>query len=68
MVEQELDLIEVAEAVACDQSGPVRQWLAGAQLARPGLQRVLDWEEKASRFQILIVQPFVLAQELDATG
>jgi len=68
LVAPELDLVEVAEAVSLDHSGPVKRWLAEGRVARPAAHHVLDWEERPSRFQFLIVQPFVLAQELDATG
>lgn len=60
MVDSSLDLLDVAESVACDERAQVEAWL----LSR-GLWRATDDDAKRGltlRFQFVIVQPWVLAQ------
>jgi hypothetical protein len=63
LVDSRLDLVEVAVAVAEDDSGKVRRWMQSQQLLKPTLQQIETWQDETEeRFTIVIVQPYVLAQ------
>ncbi|MCD6186912.1 MAG: DUF2288 domain-containing protein [Desulfuromusa sp.] len=66
IVAAELDLIEVAVAVADDDKTRVEIWIAENQLAKPTAEHLERWQqESGNRFQMLIVQPFILVQEIN---
>jgi hypothetical protein len=52
-----LDLLDVAEAVVRDQGDLVGAWVASGQLQRPSFE-----ELDADHYQVVIAQPYVLAQ------
>ncbi|MDX2495026.1 MAG: DUF2288 domain-containing protein [Desulfuromusa sp.] len=61
----EIDLIEAAVAVADDDKNRVESWLSAGQLGKPTDQQLKDWEDGADKlFRMLIVQPFILIQEI----
>jgi len=63
IVDPQLDLLEVAVAVARDHGEQVQQWMAARQLRRATAAEVEVWrEEIGERFTVVIVQPYVLAQ------
>ena len=63
LVDARLDLVEVAVAVANDDSQRVRQWMEAGQLLKPTEDQIAAWQEETEeRFTVLIVQPYVLAQ------
>jgi len=65
IVAAELDLIEVAVAVADDDKARVETWIAENQLVKPTVEQLESWEQEPdNRFQMLIVQPFILVQEI----
>jgi hypothetical protein len=60
-----LDLAEVGVAVATDNTHSVQRWISEALIAKPTLEQLEDWERDRSRqFQALIVQPYVLIQDI----
>ncbi len=65
IVAAELDPIEVAVAVADDDKARVETWIAENQLVKPTVEQLESWEQEPdNRFQMLIVQPFILVQEI----
>lgn len=63
LVDSRLDLVDVAVAVARDDSARVRQWMEAQQLVKPTAGQIQSWQgETEERFTIVIVQPYVLAQ------
>lgn len=63
LVDTRLDLVDVALAVAQDDSSSVQQWMEAGQLIKPTEEQVDRWkEETEERFTVVIVQPYVLAQ------
>lgn len=63
-----IDLLDVAEAIATDDAETVAALLESGELAKPALGQLADWcAEPALRLQVVIVQPFVLAQLLPTT-
>lgn len=60
-----LDLVDVGMAIASDNTLYVQRWIEEALLQKPTPSQLSDWElDQAKRFNALIVQPYVLAQEL----
>jgi len=63
LVDSALDLVEVALAVATDDSARVKAWMRTSQLSKPTEAQIRCWEGDAEdRFTVVIVQPYVLAQ------
>lgn len=62
-----LDLAEVATRVASDDSSAVGAWVSSGQLTKPTLEQIGAWNaDPMRRFRMLIVQPYVLVQELSS--
>ena len=60
-----LDIIEVAEAVADDNKEVVENWIGNKQLGKPTEDQLNSWEKIQEKlFRMLIVQPFILIQEI----
>ena len=67
LVAEQLDLIDVGVAIASDDVAIVQNWISEALIAKPSLDQLSDWNsDRTKRFNTLIVQPFVLVQELAA--
>ncbi len=65
VVDEELDIVEVANCMAVDDSGKVAEWVGTGKLKKPGRQQLEEWNgEDKKLFRTLIVQPFVLMQRL----
>jgi len=64
IVDRELDLVEVATAIAQDDLNRVQIWLGNSQLRRPSEEEEKSWSEDQHRkmAQFLIVQPYVIIQ------
>ncbi|MBD1825461.1 DUF2288 family protein [Cyanobacteria bacterium FACHB-DQ100] len=67
MVADSLDLVEVGYAIANDQISSVQQWIQDCLIYKPSIEQKTVWnEDQTKRFQALILQPYVLIQELAA--
>jgi Uncharacterized conserved small protein len=65
IVESPLDLLTVGEAIAQDNANSVQHWISEALIHKPSPEQILQGHQQPKkRFQALIVQPFVLIQEL----
>ena len=65
IVSAELDLIDVGVAVADDDKTLVETWVTSNQLNKPTETQLKSWEQNPEqRFQMLIVQPFILIQDI----
>lgn len=65
VVAHALDLVATAVAVAQDDREVVAAWIAQGLLRKPSVQEVEAWQaEPATPFEVLIVQPYVLARPL----
>lgn len=63
LVEPGCSLLEVAYAIARDDKAKVAEWLSKEALRRPTMDEVRSWnEELETPFEIVVVQPFALAQ------
>ena len=64
VVKQELDLPEVAVAIAEDNTASVQGWIGDRSIAKPSSQQLTAWNQTPEKlFVALIVQPFVVIQE-----
>lgn len=66
MVHKEVDILDVAMAVAQDEADTVASLLEEKKLFKPTLGELADWcVDQNLRVQFVILQPYVLAQLLD---
>ena len=64
VVEPELDLSEVATAIAQDNTTLVRGWIDRQAIGKPTAQQLTQWNDNPQKqFAALIVQPFVVIKE-----
>ncbi|MBW4687082.1 MAG: DUF2288 domain-containing protein [Komarekiella atlantica HA4396-MV6] len=67
LVASELNLVDVGEAIASDNIPSVQQWIDEQLITKPSSVQVGEWNsDPAKRFHTLIVQPYVLVQEIAA--
>ena len=65
VVDEFLDLLQVGDAIARDRSAEVQKWIDQNLLTKPTPQHILDWDANPKeRFLCLIVQPYILIQDL----
>ena len=65
VVAQDLDLLDVGVAIASDQIPSVQQWIDQGLVAKPSETQLGNWNsDRTKRFQTLIIQPYVLIQEM----
>ncbi|MBF2001064.1 MAG: DUF2288 family protein [Synechococcales cyanobacterium C42_A2020_086] len=67
MVDPTLDLLDVGVAIASDNVLAVQQWISDQQLSKPSAALLAELgSDRTRRFNALIVQPYVLVQDLAA--
>ncbi|HEY9729787.1 MAG TPA: DUF2288 domain-containing protein [Chroococcales cyanobacterium] len=65
VVDRALDLLDVGVAIAGDDVLSVQHWISEQLIRKPSPEQLSDWNgDQTRRFQALIVQPYVLVQEL----
>ncbi|NEQ69979.1 MAG: DUF2288 family protein [Symploca sp. SIO2D2] len=65
VVTQQLDLLDVGVAIANDDTLSVEHWISEQLVHKPFSEELTIWNtDTAKRFQALIVQPYVLVQEM----
>ena len=66
VVKSELDLPEVAVAIALDNTALVQGWIGDRSISKPTSEQLTDWNSRPQKqFTTLIVQPFVIVQEIN---
>lgn len=60
----ELDLVEVAAAMAEDDKARFVGWLETGQVAKASAEDALRWHEGQAQFWAVVVAPWVLVQEI----
>lgn len=66
VVQPELDLSEVAVAMAQDNTALVQRWISEQLIAKPTSEQLTQWNDNTEKqFTTLIVQPFVVVQEAE---
>jgi len=65
LVDTALELPDVEQRIAADDTATVKAWMASHLIARPTAEQCASWDNEPARlFSMMIVQPFVLIQEL----
>jgi len=65
LIDRELNLLDAGEAIANDNVSVVQNWINQKLLSKPTLTQIEEWNGKETkRFQALILQPYVLVQEI----
>ncbi|MHC5725961.1 MAG: DUF2288 domain-containing protein [Nostoc sp.] len=71
LVAPELNLVDVGVAIASDNIPSVQLWIDEQLITKPTIVQVGEWNgerhQRDKRFHTLIVQPYVLVQEIVAT-
>ena len=63
LVDDGVDLVDAAVAVASDDRGRVAAWIAEGLLSKPTREVIESWEARpTAMFRVSILQPYVLAQ------
>ena len=62
LVDNSLNLVEVAAAVSSDNTQAVSQWVAVNQLAAVSDEQALDWQQKDEHLWAVVTAPWVLVQ------
>jgi len=65
IVSPSLDIVDVGSAIAHDETETVQQWIQKELLKKPSANQLSLWNAQPNKaFNTLIVQPYVLVQEL----
>ena len=66
LADKALSLLDVAVAVADNETAKVNDWIEKGLLAKPSLKQWTHFQgNHATRFQFIIVHPFVIGQLID---
>lgn len=67
LVSLDLDLLDVGEAIASDNTSSVQEWIERQLITKPSNTQMGEWNsDRQKRFNTLILQPYVLVQEIAA--
>ncbi len=62
-----LDLVEVGVKVAANDTASVQNWISEQLIAKPSSEQLATWNQEPNKqFNTIIVQPFVLVQEVES--
>lgn len=64
VVAPELDIAEVGERIARDDTAAVGGWIEAGKLSKPSDGQIAAWDaDKGVRFSTLIISPYILIKE-----
>lgn len=67
VVDSNLDLGHVASQISLDRAAVIQEWITQKLIGKPTLQQVEAWDANPTKeFNVVIVQPYVLIQEITA--
>ena len=64
-VDPSLDLMDAGVAFTQDDQDKVKNWLKNGDLVQPCQLHAEHWQKEKTRFNAMIVRPFVLAQPIN---
>lgn len=64
-VQNEVNLLDVAEAMAKDSAEDIQQWMLKGQVATVADQQAADWLEQDVLVWAVVVRPFVIVQAVE---
>ncbi|MES2367302.1 MAG: DUF2288 domain-containing protein [Pseudomonadota bacterium] len=62
-VGSDLDLVDVAAHIACDDTVAVQEWMAAGKVAKLSDQTAADWQQRNPVLWAVVVAPWILVQE-----
>jgi len=64
VVDRDLDIAEVGERIAGDDTATVAAWIEAGKLSKPSHGQIAAWDADGSaRFATLIISPYILMKE-----
>jgi len=64
VVDRDLDIAEVGERIARDDTAAVGAWIETGKLFKPSDSQIAAWDDdKSARFSTLIISPYILMKE-----
>ena len=64
VVAPELEIAEVGERIARDDTDSVAGWITTGKLSKPSEEQIAAWDaDTAARFSTLIISPYILMKE-----
>lgn len=67
-IDSELDLIDVAIAIADDEKAAIETWMNAGQVGHPDMENAKDWVERQPDFWTVVIAPWVLIQEVKTSN
>ena len=67
IVNEQLKLPDVGVAIATNNTQSVERWISEQLIVKPNAEQLTIWSSENQRFNSLIVQPFVLIQQLQVS-
>ena len=67
IVNEQLTLPDVGVAIATNNTQSVERWISEQLIVKPNAEQLTIWSSENQRFNSLIVQPFVLIQQLQVS-
>ena len=65
IVAPKLPLLDAAYEIANDHTDQIQEWIQSGLLSKPTAEQIKAWDQNpVKRFMSLVVQPYVLIQEL----
>ena len=65
LVSRELDLTDIGMAVTRDDTATISRLITDGNIGKPTAEQIAAWDDnKGKQFNMLIVSPYILAQEL----
>jgi hypothetical protein len=64
LVDPLLDILEVGQAVAEDNTTQIQEWMSSELISKPQKEHLERWEKEEPDFLGLLVTPFILLTEL----
>lgn len=68
VVNPNLDLVDVGVAIASDDTRAVTRWINEQLIVKPTPDELTQWSASNKRFTSLIVQPYVLVQDISSVA
>lgn len=61
-VAKDLDLVNVAKAVADDDTATIKQWMEKGQVNPASDQQALEWQQNNAELWAVVIKPLILVQ------
>ena len=62
-VSSQLDLVDVAAHIACDDTDAIAEWMTAGKIAKLDDRTAADWQKRNAVLWAVVVAPWILVQE-----